>query len=251
MPSIGSITGNAIEDGVEDFVSTLIFQRMREISEPLKKQYENDSPFDEAMQSFIQTMSMGLTMYGIQKVMSFFFERGVKYLSTMYAFIVGAKLKKIARDKLKNSGFRGKKAFQMLGRVLDLDRTPERIEMVKIAQSNIDSYDRYKMHYENQSNSMQARLDTFSQSVSGVKAGNDLKTMTLFNDLTARGAWSGSSEHKRIYENATGKKLTELGVSWASLYPSLNKYTQFHKTANNEILNLTSAINKLVATKGS
>lgn len=241
---------NAFEDGVEDFAYTVMYRRMKSITDPLKDKYKGDSAFDEAMNSFIDTLAVGLQMYAMQKVMSFFFDRGAKYLSAMYTFIVAGKLKKALSNKLKTSKFKGLKAFKIVGKFLDLDRTKERIEMAKIVQSNIDSYDRHKMHYEKQNNSIQHRLDTMTNSVSNYKGTKDSNLMLIFNDLTARGAWQNTQEHKKIYQNATGIELSKRGLVWSKVCQELNKYTQFYTTANGQVNNLTSSITNLVMTKG-
>lgn len=243
---------NALEDGVEDFASNFIYRRMRRLTEPLKDGYKSDSEFDEAMTSFINTLSMGLAMYALNKIMGFFFQRGAKLMTAMFTYIVYGKIANKIANKIKNTKTRGKPFLKRAIMLTGLDRTPERIEMMKIAQSNVDSFDKNKMHYENQNANLQKQMDSLSSSVSTFKGSKDLKGITMFKDLTDRGAWQNTTAHKKIYETATGYKLSESGkLAWSSLYKELNKFTSFAKTAEGEINNLTQAINKLIAVKGS
>lgn len=249
---LADIGTNALEDGVEDFASNFIYRRMRRLTEPLKAGYKSDSEFDEAMTSFINTLSMGLAMYALNKIMGFFFQRGAKLMTAMFSYIVYGKISKLISDKLRKSKLSGKAYSKYATLLLGADRTPERIEMIKIAQSNVDSFDKNKMHYENQSANLQKQMDSLSSSVSTFKGSKDLKGITMFTDLTNRGAWQNTTAHKKIYETATGYKLSESGkLAWSSLYKELNKFTSFAKTAEGEINNLTQAINKLIAVKGS
>lgn len=248
--TVNGIAQSALEDGVEDYISTVFYKQVKDITEPLKKNFNNDTAFDEAMQSFIQTLAVGLQMYAMNKVMTFFFDRGASYLASMYSFIIAGKLKKALRNKLKNSRFKGLKAFKTLGKVVDLDKTSERIEIMKIVQSNVDSYDKHKFHHENMNNNIQSRLDNITNSVSNYKGSKDVKTMNLFNDLTSRGAWENTRFHKDIYEKSTGYNLKERGLVWSNVYEELNKYTQYHRTVENKVENLSDSINRLVMAKG-
>lgn len=62
---------NAVEDGVEDFISSFLFQNAI-THKPFLKDFEGDSEFDQAMQSFIMTLSIGLQMYAYSLIMNFF-----------------------------------------------------------------------------------------------------------------------------------------------------------------------------------
>lgn len=251
---IKHVVGSSVENGVEDFFSAFIFNRMREITKPFLSSYESESEFDEAMQSFINTLAMGMAIYALNKIMTFFFERGAKMLGSMYTYIIAGKLKKAVVNKIKNSSknSRGGRLLRKVGFLMGADRTSERIEMMKIAQSNVDSFDQHKFHYENQHMQTKSNLDMFGGSIAGLKGAKDNKSVTLFTDLTFRGAWKNSSEHKKIYENATGSKLSATGQgSWNNLHTELNKFTNFHKTANDEVTNLATSLNKIMAMNGA
>ena len=58
MADIKDIGKNALEDGVEDFTQSFIYRRMQKLTKPFLKDFETGSEFDDAMQSFINTLSM-------------------------------------------------------------------------------------------------------------------------------------------------------------------------------------------------
>lgn len=250
--NVTDIATNALEDGVEDYFSAVIYGRMREITAPFLKQYEGDDAFSQAMQSFINTLSMGLAIYSLNKIMTFFFERSAKIMAYLYGYIVAGKIKNAIRNKIQNSSLKGTKAFKFAEMILGSDRTSDRIEMAKMAQEQVNSFDRNKFHYENQHQRISGQIDNYANPMSTFKSNADLKSVTLFTDLTFRGAWLPSMEHKKIYERATGTKVATAGNgSWGTLYKELNKFTSFHKTTNDEIVNLATILTKTLATKGA
>lgn len=75
------------------------------------------------MNSFIDTLAMGLQMYAYSKLMDFFFERSTKVLTALWTYIVAGAMKKRLLDKLKKSNFKGKKLLYSFSTVLGSDRT--------------------------------------------------------------------------------------------------------------------------------
>jgi hypothetical protein len=248
---LADIGKNAVEDGVEDFVSSLLYRRMRKLTEPFLKDFEGDSEFDEAMQSFIQTLSMGLTLYAYTKIMNFFFERGVKIGVSLWVYIVAGAYKSKIMNKIKNSNFKGKKLLRTVSMVLGADRTAERIEVAKIMQNNVNSFDAHKFHYQNQQFQMDSKLDNLSLSASTLKNSNENSYLTRFTHKTMTGTWLNNTDDRRLYERATGIKLVEAGQgSWTNLYENLNKYNEFSKTVDGEITNLATALKSVLSRSG-
>lgn len=249
--SLGNVGKFAIEDAVEDFLQSFWYKRVNEVTKPLKDKYKGESELDEFMQNFISTLSSGLIIYAFSKTSAFFFDRGIKLSTYLWTYIIAGKMKKKLLEKLKKSKFKGTKAFRTVALVLDTDRTSDRIEVAKMVQENVKSYDNHKFHYQNQYQKESSKVDSLANGVAGYKGSVSTSNMTLFMDLTSRGAWLNTTEHKKIYEMATGTKLKNSGnTSWSVRYEELNKHTQFHKTVNGDIENLTTAINKLVGAKG-
>ena len=251
MSKLADIGKNAVEDGVEDFISAFLFRRMEKLTKPFLKDFDSGSEFDEAMQSFIQTLAMGLQMYAYTMVMNFLFERGVKIVGSMWTYIVAGALKKKIVDKIKDSKFKGNKAFKTLSLVLGSDRTSERIAVAGLIQNNVNSFDAHKFHFQNQQQKAEDRMDKMANNATNLKQANEQSYLTRFSHKTLTGTWENNTIDKKLYEKATGAKLSETGTaSWANLYVELNKYTQFAKTVDNGITNLATSLQMVLAKSG-
>lgn len=251
MSKIVDIGKNAVEDGVEDFISSFLFRRMQLLTKPFLKDFEGDDEFNQAMQSFIMTLSMGLQMYAYSLIMNFVFERSAKLVGTMWTYIVAGELKKKLSDKLKASKFKGNKAFKTLSLVMGSDRTSERISVAGLIQNNVNSFDNHKFHFQNQHQAHENRLDNMSRSASSLKNANENSFLTRFTHKTITGTWKNTTTDKRLYEKATGAKLSEVGDgSWTNLYVELNKYNEFAKTEADEVMNLATALKMVLSKSG-
>lgn len=248
--NLADITKNSIEDGADDFVSAVIYRRMRILTEPFLKNFQSDSEFDEAMQSFIQTLSMGLTLYIYLKVMKVLGFLG-KQMLVLWSYIVAGNFKKALAEKIKQSKFKGNKAFKVLGLVAGTDRTSERIEVAKLIKSNIDTIDNHSMHFQNQYMAYEDKIDNFSISASNIKSSNEQSYLLRYTHKTLTGTWENTNIDRKLFERATGKAVAEQGLgSWASLYSELNKYTEFAKTVEGEITNNAKSIQMMLSRSG-
>lgn len=251
VSKIADIGKNAVEDGVEDFISAFLFRKMKSLTEPFKKDFEGDDEFNQAMQSFIMTLSMGLQTYAYSLIMNFIFERAGKIGGTLWTYIVAGELKKKLSDKLKASKFKGNKAFKTLSLVMGSDRTNERIAVAGLIQNNVKSFDNHKMHFQNQHQAHENRLDKMSMSASSLKNANEQSFLTIFTHKTMTGTWEPTTVDKRLYEKATGAKLSEVGkASWSNLYVELNKYNEFAKIVDDEVMNLATSLQMVLARSG-
>lgn len=242
---------NAVEDGVEDFISSFLFRRMQLLTKPFLKDFEGDSEFDQAMQSFIMTLSIGLQMYAYSLIMNFFFERGIKLTASMWTYIVAGAMKKRILDKLEKSKFKGKKLLRTVSMVLGADRTSDRIAVAGLIQNNVNSFDNHKFHFQNQHQKNEERMDRMSVSASSLKNANENSFLTRFTHKTLTGTWKNTNTDKRLYEKATGVKLSEVGEgSWSNLYSELNKYNEFSVTVDGEVMNLATALKMVLSKSG-
>lgn len=249
--TVKNVALSAFENGVEDGVQSFVYGRIKKITDPFLKKFEGDSEYDQAMQSFIQTLSMGMALYAYTKITKFFFERSIKIGTLLWSYIVAGKVKKRISDKLKASKFKGYKAVKTLSLMLDSDRTSDRIQIAKLIQTNVNQYDSHKFHFQNQYQAKETQIDNTMLPLSNFKQSYDQKSFNKFQDLTRRAAWKNTAEHKNIYELATGFKLSQTGeASWSKLYQELNKYTEFFITSEKDIINLQTAVMKLVSVKG-
>ncbi len=250
MQKLTDITKNSVEDGVEDFVSSFLFRRMRKLTEPFLKDFDSDSEFDQAMQSFITTLSMGLTLYAYMKIMKIITKMGARFVG-LWSYIVAGKIKKALSDKLSNSKTKGKKAFKLLSVVLGADRTAERIEISKMVNQNLNKLDDDIKHYENQYLNVESNINGLGSMTTGLKGSSTHDNLMRYTYKSRTGTWLNTNEDKKLFEKVTGQKIVSSGAgSWASFYLELNKYTEFAKTVDGEILNLTGALNKAMSRSG-
>lgn len=251
MQKITDITKTAVEDGVEDYISAVLYGRMREFTKPFLNQFDSESEFDEAMQSFINTLSMGLTLYAYNILMTYFFERGVKITVAMWTYIVAGSFKKRVIEKLKSKNLKGKRLLNTASMILGSDRTAQRIEVVKMAQENVKSFDTHKFHYQNQHSKIDNKIDTFSLSASSLKSTAENSYLTRFTHKTMTGTWENTNLDKKLYQKATGITLAETGAgSWSSLYEKLNKFNEFAKDVDGEITNLATSMQMILSKNG-
>jgi hypothetical protein len=249
--AVGNIVSNSIEDSSQDFLQSYVNNRVQSLTKPLLDKYNSGSPFDDAMQTLISGLVMGGTMLFYQKA-SYIIERSLSLVGISWLYITSGGLKKKLADKLKASKFKGNKAFKVLGLVSGTDRTAERIEVVKLANQNISSFDAYKFHNENLHQRASHNLDNFSQSAVNIKANDMTSSLALFNQKTRMGKWELTNVDKKLYIKVTGATLAEQGeTSWSNMYKELNKFTDFYMNVDKEVVNLTQAIGKITARAGS
>lgn len=248
---ISDIGYNALEDSTEDAFSMVLNERLRHFAKPFIDKYMGDTVTDEFMRNFINTFLMGCIIYGMMKF-QIIFERIAKVLFAQYAYVVFGNVKNKILNKLKNSSLRGKRGFKVLESVLGADKTSDRIGMMSLVNDNVNAFDKHKMHYENQYQSGNSNVDNFTGQMATHKAVSDNKSVTLFTDLSFRGAWQNTMEHKRIYEKATGFKVAQTGQgSWSSLYSKLNEFTQFHKTVDGIVISQATLMAKNLNANGA
>ena len=118
-------------------------------------------------------------------------------------------------------------------------------------RDNVNSFDAHKFHFQNQQQKAEDRMDKMANNATNLKQANEQSYLTRFSHKTLTGTWENNTIDKKLYEKATGAKLSETGTaSWANLYVELNKYTQFAKTVDNEITNLATSLQMVLAKSG-
>ncbi len=253
MTKIKDVVGNSIEDSVEDFLQSFVFKEINEISKPYKDKYNKDDSYTgEFVTNFLNVLTMGFSLYVFNKLQSIFFTRLPKIFGFIWSYIIAGKMKKNLYNRLKNSKIKGNKAFKIISLISGTDRTAERIEISKIIQDNVKQYDVHKMHLENQYFKTQKHIDDVSLKSVGLKESLDKNSMNLLLHKTRTGTWKNTKQDKKLYEKATGMKISESGnMSWSNMYQELNNYTDFAKTVDDKIVNLATALNKILARTGA
>ncbi len=249
MQSLGNILGNSVEDGIDDFVSSFLFRKMREYTEPVKKDFESDSDFDGAVQNFITTLSMGLTLYAYMHIMEYIRKAGTRF-TMLWAYIVAGKMKEKIK-KLKPTSKIGKKGLRLATAVIGADKTGERIQVAKIINDNLNHIDNKIYQDKNIRMNMENRLLDMGGKASQIKGVSSQENFNLYLHKTKTSTWLNTNADKKLFERVTGEKITDSSAeSWSKLVEKLNQYSEFAKNSEGQIFNLTEALLKVVNRSG-
>jgi hypothetical protein len=245
MQSITNVFSNSLEDTTDDFISTYLFSEMRELTKPLINNGGDLTIVDEAKNNFITSISMGLTLWAYVNIMNYITKLATRS-ALMWGYIVTGKLKqKIATLKTKN--LKGKKALSMLGAVIGTDKTLERIEVMKLANNNINQVDKEIQNHKTNKLMIEQKFSTLGASASSIKGVSTQENFNLYLHKTKTSSWKNTAIDKKLFEKVTGEKIsTSSTTGWNDLVSELNNYTEFAKDSENKIFNLTEAILKIV-----
>ncbi len=250
MQSLSGVLNNSIEDGIDDFVSSVLFKQMRKYTEPLNKNFSSDSEFDGAMQNFITTLSMGLTLYAYMHIMEYIRRAGTRF-AMLWSYIVVGKMKEKIK-KLKPASKIGKKGLAIFSAVVGTDKTSERIQVAQMINDNLNHIDN-KVY-----NDKQIRLDIEKKFIdmgatsSQIKGVSSQENFNLYLHKTKTSTWKNTANDKRLFEKVTGEKLTNSSATaWSDLVEQLNKYSEFAKDLNGNIFNSTEALLKVLNRTGA
>lgn len=246
MQSLPNVFGNSIEDTTDDFISTLLFSEMREITKPLLNNNGDLSLVDEAKNNFITQVSMGLTLWAYTNIMQLL-AKMVARSAIAWGYIVTGKLKnKIAQLKTKN--IKGKKALNLLGAVIGSDKTLERIEVIKIANANLNHIDKEMQNHKINKIAIEQKMATYGATSAQIKGISSQENFNLYIHKTKTSTWSKTATDKKLFEKITGEKISNITptILWGDLVDTLNQYSEFAKDSENKIFNLTEAILKII-----
>ncbi len=245
MQSITNVFGNSLEDTTDDFISTLLFSEMREITKPLLNHNGDLTLLQEAKNNFITQISMGLTLWAYSNIMSYI-EKIVVRTGIMWGYIVTGKLKtKI--NQLKSKNIKGKKALNLLGAVIGSDKTHERIEVIKLANSQVTQIDSRMEKFKNEKQMIDDKFIKLGATSAQIKGVSSQENFNLYMHKTKTSSWQKTATDKKLFEKITGEKIaTTSPTSWSDLVDTLNQYSEFAKDSENKIYNLTEAILKVI-----
>ena len=245
MQSITNVFGNSLEDTTDDFISTLLFSEMREITKPLLNHNGDLTLLQEAKNNFITQISMGLTLWAYSNIMSYI-EKIVVRTGIMWGYIVTGKLKtKI--NQLKSKNIKGKKALNLLGTIIGSDKTHERIEVIKLANSQVTQIDSRMEKFKNEKQMIDNKFIKLGATSAQIKGVSSQENFNLYMHKTKTSSWQKTATDKKLFEKITGEKIsTTSPTSWSDLVDTLNQYSEFAKDSENKIYNLTEAILKVI-----
>lgn len=229
--NLAGVGGNAFEDFTDDFTTTVVMRQAKKVFDPLKKGFEgSDSAFDEAMQSAIMTLQMGISMYALNFVNSRVVPALMRRAELLFVYFIGGKLAKNVGGRIKKF-----KYARNVSKALNIfsDSDDNRARVLGSASSLVNHLDIMEMHERKISNDSRIGMDkTFTKA----KTSYDQKALTLYTEKTKTGTWTKSKQDKKIYQKATGAPLPA-GVSWSKMVEKLNSFQEFAKTSENEIVN--------------
>ena len=245
MQSIPSILGNSLEDTTDDFISTLYFSEMREYSKPFINNNSDLTLIQEAKNNFIIQTAMGLTLWGYRLTMQFI-EKMLERVGYYWTYIVTGKLKRKI-EELKKRNIKGKKALNLLSAVIGSDKTLERIEVIKLANTNLNHIDREMQNHKNNKFSIENKMASYGATTAQIKGISSQENFNLYMHKTKTSTWKKTATDKKLFERITGEKISNSSVTtWNDLVDELNQYSEFARDSENKIFNLTEAILKIV-----
>ena len=232
MNNLTSVGGNAFEDFTDDFTTTVVMRQAKKVFDPLKKNFEgSDSAFDEAMQSAVMTLQMGVSMYAVNAVTSRLVPALLKRAELLFTYFIGGKIAKGVSGRMKKFKY-AKNVSKALNIFTDSD--DNRARVLGSASDLVSHLDRMELQERKIANDSRIGME---KTFTGAKTTYDQKALTLYTEKTKTGTWLKSKQDRKVYEKATGAPLPA-GVSWSKMVEKLNSFQEFAKTSENEIVNL-------------
>lgn len=226
--SISGVFGNAFEDLVDDFTTTVIFRESKDAFSPLKKGYESKNPsdWDNAVSSAITTLQMGISMYAVGWINSTLLPLLYRRASIIFGYVVTGALARKAK-KLNLGGKTMSKVSALLSSV-----TEHRQKNTEIAINMMNHQDNMLMQKMKIANHSKRSLDS---RITASYSEQQLKAVDLMTIKTKTGTWTSSLEDRNLYQRASGTKFPP-GQSWSKFSKKLNSFQEFAKNAENEVI---------------
>lgn len=245
MQSLPSVFTNSLEDSTDDLISTYLFSEQRKITDSLINHKGDLTLVEEFKNNFITQTIMGLTLYAYMFIMSII-EKYIVRSAIEWGYIVSGKLKKKIQD-LKVKNIKGKKALNLLGAVIGSDKTRERIEIVKLANSNMNRIDIELQNNKTNKIAVEQKMLSIGATSAQIKGVSSKEDFNLYLHKLKTSTWNKTATDKKLFEKITGEKITNVStVSWGDLVDNLNQLSEFAKDSENKIYNLTEAILKVI-----
>lgn len=249
MQSITNVFSNGLEDTTDDFISTLLFQEMRELTKPYLNTKGDLTLIEEAKNNLINQISFGLTLWAYTNIMKYILKIASR-LALTWGYIVSGKVSKIAHDrlsKLKGKSIKGKKALTILSAVVGTDKTLERIEVMKLVNNNVNQIEKEIQNHKSNRLGIEQKMISVGVTSAQIKGVSSQENFNLYLHKTKTSTWKNNSTDKKLFEKVTGEKISNSSAtSWSDLVDILNQYSDFAKDSENKIYNLTEAILKVI-----
>ena len=249
MQSLPTVFTSSVEDTTDDFISTLLFSEMREMTKPFLNNNGDLSLIEEAKNNLITQISFGLTLWAYTNIMSYITKIALR-TGAMWTYIVAGKVGSKINQKindLKKKNIKGKKALNLLGTIVGSDKTHERIEVMKIANTQLNQIDKRMEKFRTDKMTIDNKFIAMGATSAQIKGVSSQENFNLYMHKTKTSTWQKTATDRKLFEKITGEKISTVSASsWGDLVDTLNQYSEFAKDSENKIFNLTEAILKVV-----
>lgn len=250
MQSLPSVFSNSLADSTDDLISTYMFSEQRKITDALINHKGDLSLLEEFANNFITQTLMGLTLYGYMFI-TMLIEKFIVRSGVEWLYITSGKLSKSIQNlKMKNlkaKNIKGKRAIAVLGAIVGSDKTRERIEIVKIANTNMDRIDKELQNSKTNKLAVEQKMLSVGATSAQIKGVSSQEDFNLYLHKLKTSTWNKTATDKKLFEKITGEKIANVStVSWGDLVDNLNQLSEFAKDSENKIFNLTEAILKVI-----
>lgn len=231
--------GQFAENGLEDFVDEGLDECvMQWFNEYLNEMNSKDGNCLElASISAITSVGRGVSMYLSFKITDYLVSSVTKKFGLYWTYINMGKLKNLLKKKMPSGGFRGKAGGFISKFILGGDTTSNRIETMKLANSELNRFDTHSFEHQKIFNGHHGTLQKKKDAVRSVRDKKKVQNTELFRYKTMTSTWTNSTYDKRCFEAVTGQKTSNTGKgSWATRYKELNELSTFAKDLEGNLI---------------
>lgn len=245
MQSLTNVFTNSVEDSTDDLISTFMFSEQRKITDGLINHKGELSLLEEFKNNLVTQTMMGLTLWAYFHIMQII-EKFIVRSAIEWGYIVSGKLKKKINE-LKTKNIKGKKALHVLGAVIGSDKTRERIEIVKLANSNMNRIDTDIQNNKSNKLAVEQKMLSIGATSAQIKGVSSQEDFNLYLYKLKSSSWKKTATDRKLFEKITGEKISTFSAtSWGDLVDKLNQLSEFATDSEGKIYNLTEAILKVV-----
>jgi hypothetical protein len=227
------------ENGLEEFIDEGLDECILEwFNEYLNEMSSQDGNCLElASLAAVTSVGRGISMYLSFKITDYLVSSITKKAGLYWAYINIGKLKDILKRHRPTKGFVGKAGSFLFKNILASDTTSDRIEILKLAQTEIARFDTHTFEHNKIFNGHSNSLEKKKDSVMAVRDKKKVQNTELFRYKTMTSSWTNSTYDKRCFEAVTGQKASHTGKgSWATRYKELNNLSTFAKDMEGNLI---------------
>ena len=152
--------------------------------------------------------------------------------SAYWIYIEAGRLGKYVHSKVKAKpkSFFGKAGGFLFRNIVGADQTGNRIEKMKLIQSELDRFDTHSFEYQKILGGNRHALNKRTELALNTKKDKKVQFAELARHKTLTSTWTNSTHDKRIFESVMGAKVSNVGKeSWSNKYKQLNQLSTFAK----------------------